>query len=81
MMEGTLRLRLPVTLPPVVRASPPRLTTRDSSLKISQCTGKERFESRALAARVARRRAETGKPGRAYHCRHCDGYHIGSKPR
>jgi hypothetical protein len=65
----------------VVRASPPRLVTRDSEMKTAQCTGKERFDSRALATRVARRRARTGKSGHAYHCRHCDGYHIGSPQR
>jgi len=80
-MLGTLRLRGSVALPPVVRASPPRLLTRDSETKIAQCTGKERFDSRALAARVARRRAGTGKLGHAYLCRHCDGYHIGSPQR
>ena len=80
-MHGTLRLRTPVALPPVVRASPPRLVSRDSETKTSQCTGKERFDSRALAARIARRRADSGKPGHAYRCRHCEGYHIGGVPR
>jgi hypothetical protein len=80
-MNGTLHLRFPVVVPPVVRASPPRLATRDSGMRTAQCTGKERFESRALAARVARRRTIVGKPGHAYRCRHCDGYHIGSPQR
>jgi hypothetical protein len=77
-MQGTLRLRVPAVPPPVVRPSPPRLVTRDSEMRTAQCTGKERFESRSIAGRVARRRSSAGKPGHAYHCRHCDGYHIGS---
>lgn len=47
---------------------------------ISQCEGKERFESMEIAHQVARRRRRGSKrdvPGGAYRCRFCKGYHIG----
>lgn len=52
-----------------------------------QCAGKVRFESAALARKVARQRGRGGKgrkgnkPGVAYRCAHCGGWHIGrAKP-
>lgn len=48
----------------------------------TQCAGKARFASAALAHRVAKRRSKfndrkTAKPGDVYHCAHCGGWHIG----
>ena len=54
----------------------------------SSCHGKERFVNAAVAHNALRRRSYKGrpkgaKPGQAYHCRYCGGYHIGAiiKPR
>lgn len=43
------------------------------------CTGKRHFSRFAQAAKAAkrRRRMDGGAHVEAYHCRHCDGFHIG----
>lgn len=44
------------------------------------CTGKRRYESWAVAARMARRtRRQAHAPLVPYHCRFCGGYHVGSE--
>jgi len=42
------------------------------------CVGKESYEMKALADRVARRRKKSGKRVVVYHCQFCNGWHMGS---
>lgn len=42
---------------------------------VSDCAGKERFTSYALAEAVVKRR--THQRLRPYHCQNCNGYHVG----
>lgn len=44
------------------------------------CEGKERFRSFKRAQKVADRQAQRHEGERfiAYHCRHCDGFHVGT---
>jgi hypothetical protein len=49
--------------------------------QLSQCVGKEGFQSFGLANQVARRRKRTGKPGTPYKCPHCHQFHIGQAQR
>lgn len=43
------------------------------------CTGKQQFERFTQAAKVAKRRnrMDGGAHLEAYHCTHCNGFHIG----
>jgi hypothetical protein len=60
---------------------------RDRFPAYTQCDGKERFESAALAHRVARRRTTNKRlrvkgrdwPLEKYLCRHCGFYHVGGQ--
>lgn len=51
------------------------------NLKRIACVGKERFDSRAVAEQVARRRSAAGKRSEAYKCRGCGKWHVGMPPR
>lgn len=48
---------------------------------MSHCEGKKRFTSYAFAAKVAKRSRMDGDSSRrhVYHCRACNGFHIGSQ--
>lgn len=54
-------------------------TIKNAMLRASGCEGKERFNTFAMATRVARRRSNR-KSARfmAYHCKFCGGAHIGT---
>lgn len=43
----------------------------------ARCAGKERFDTGALAQRVAKRRKYRGAS--PYRCPHCNGFHIGRR--
>lgn len=46
---------------------------------LSMCAGKETFESRSLAERVAKRYRKNKKaPIAVYQCHHCRQFHIGN---
>jgi hypothetical protein len=47
---------------------------------VRDCDGKQRFDSYSFAARLARRSRRKGDTNRSvYHCRACNGFHIGSQ--
>jgi hypothetical protein len=52
---------------------------------VAGCHGKERFECKTYADRVARRKNQSkqqksGLHSEAYRCRTCGGFHVGSSP-
>lgn len=50
--------------------------------RVSQCLGKSRYPTEAKAERYMRKalQARPGTPLRVYACRHCQGWHMTSKP-
>lgn len=43
------------------------------------CTGKKKYRSFSYAEVIAGRSAETnGEPMHAYHCKHCNAFHVGA---
>lgn len=51
--------------------------TRRRRMRLTFCEGKEAYESRALAEKVARRRSGRGKHTETYKCKGCGKYHMG----
>lgn len=52
---------------------------RTAIKRAASCEGKERFVSFTRAARVARLAASRREERlRAYHCRYCGGFHVGT---
>ena len=56
-----------------------RQDAADAARSLTQCAGKDRFESPALAGRIAAR-VRAGKDCRSqpYHCSTCRGWHVGT---
>lgn len=48
----------------------------------TQCDGKQRYAAKADAKRAAKHiEHRIGSRLDVYHCVHCDGFHLGHKPR
>lgn len=50
----------------------------EAELRSSSCDGKERFENRSLADKVARRNTRQRMHREPYRCPHCQGFHLGT---
>lgn len=51
-------------------------------LYVTGCTGKKRFDSFGYASTAAKRRNRHDRAHlEPYHCRHCNGFHVGESRR
>ncbi len=51
---------------------------KSPNFELVTCEGKARFDTLALAKRIAtRRKHKADRPGTPYHCKCCGGWHIG----
>ena len=47
---------------------------------MTDCEGKQSYETWTLASEINRRRGKKGKRGQIYRCTFCHEFHIGRKP-
>lgn len=52
--------------------------TEEGLAQLAQCAGKESYNSRPLAEKVAKRRNQRNRRLNVYKCPHCRTWHMGS---